>query len=123
MEGEMVFESWSKSNGIFQSSVFEVSGNDTVITEKIRLISLQGEMFYEATVANQNQGKPVLFKLTEITKNEAVFKNELHDFPQLIVYEFLNANNLKTTISGMGKDENKAFDFLFQRIGERGNIE
>lgn len=65
---------------------FMVEGNDTIFTEKITVSSGKEGINYVVIIADQNQGQPVSFLLSENTSNRLVFKNPDHDFPQVIRY-------------------------------------
>jgi len=59
--------------------------------------------------------KPVVFKLTKNSDNEAVFENLQHDFPQRIIYRRESADALFARVEGSEKGVNKAIDFRYKR--------
>lgn len=83
--GYAFYESW-KITGKNTMTGFggAYQGWDTVFRETLKIENIEGNLFYIATVP-ENDG-PVLFKLSSYENNEAVFENTEHDFPQKIVY-------------------------------------
>jgi len=103
---EQVFEKWEKVSATEYSGVnFKVSGSDTTVLEYIQLIETEGTVFYIPSVADQNQGKPIPFKLVSSDSNKVVFQNKAHDFPQLIVYHKISNTSIDAWIEG-GKNGN-----------------
>jgi hypothetical protein len=71
---------------------------------------------YEATVSDQNSGKPVRFKLIGLTDNKMIFFNPEHDFPKKVEYEFLDDNHLLATVGDGKGDLGKTFIIKFTRV-------
>lgn len=109
-----IVERWTvKNDSTLQGeSVFVKPNKDTVPQEKIELTFRNGEWHYTPIVANQNQGKPVSFKLIFIRNNEFVSENPSHDFPQRIAYRRIK-QNLFASIEGKrnGRYGKQNFDF------------
>ena len=96
------FEEWLKVNDhLYRGKGYEVRKNDTLINETIEIVQRENSIFYIPTVADQNDGKPIEFQLVSKNKNELVFENEAHDFPQRIIYERTNAEVIDARIEGM----------------------
>lgn len=83
-------ETWSKtSEGEWTGRGLRVTGADTVLLEILTLRTLKGRWQYIAEVPDQNEGEPVVFDCTDHKRNEIVFTNSRHDFPQRIRYRLI----------------------------------
>lgn len=103
-------EEWKKENdSLFLSECFLVKEKDTIYAETIRLEQIKNELFYIITITNQNDNKPVTFKLTSSTSDYLVFENPTHDFPKKITYKLVNKDSLYAEISGDGRIEGIPF--------------
>ena len=118
LENSTTIEKWEKDGELFKATVYKPIGKEALVSERIRLIERDGEIFYEATVRGQNKEKPVPFKLTESTKDRVVFKNELHDFPQAIAYQFISQDQMVATIEGRLNGKLEKYEFNYSRIKE-----
>lgn len=67
-------------------SVFIRNGTDTIPQESIELSFRNGDWYYMPTVAKQNDGKAIPFKVIFIKGTEFISENPEHDFPQRISY-------------------------------------
>lgn len=111
-----VCEKWKLENDTLLSGVsYEIINNDSAITERIQISFSNGQLFYIPTVANQNDGKPISFVLTQNTDSLFVFENPEHDFPTRISYAFLSENELLATISGEIRGETRSLEFSYLR--------
>ncbi|UPT68721.1 MAG: DUF6265 family protein [Sphingobacteriales bacterium JAD_PAG50586_3] len=90
-------------------------GKDTVFSEQIRMEQHGSDLFYMPTVADQNGGKPVVFKASLHNKKQLIFENPLHDFPQKISYSHPTKDSLVAEISGTEKGQIKSQKFLMVR--------
>lgn len=110
-EGNLT-ETWSQANDstLTGKTVF-MSGNDTLFTETIEIVQVNDSLLYNTKVSNQNQGKAVSFKASDITDKQIVFENPKHDFPQKITYNKISADSLVAEISGRkdGKESKESF--------------
>lgn len=101
-EGNMV-EAWEiKNDSTYAGKTHFIIGTDTVFTETISLEQRGKDVNYVTQMANQNEGKPVAFKMTKANEKQLVFENPTHDFPQKITYT-LKGDSLLAEISGMNK--------------------
>jgi hypothetical protein len=116
MDEHPVIEQWEDAGDLFTGKVYNIIGVDTALTEEIRIIRSDTGIFYEAKVMDQNQGKPVYFKLTAEEKSKIMFENPKHDFPQQILYEISGNDHLEATIQGRNKSEMKTVRFRYSRI-------
>ena len=99
MQNEPIYENWNKNRHFWSGNVMKVEEKDTSILENLSIEILHETIFYRATVINQNNNKPVYFQLIKQEKNHFHFQNLKHDFPQNIIYNFLNDSVLAITIS------------------------
>ncbi|NJO24997.1 MAG: hypothetical protein HC867_03165 [Bacteroidia bacterium] len=109
-------EEWKTSgNDIMKSRSYRVNNNDTVMMETAELLKKGEDIFYIPTVPNQNQGKPVEFKLTSAQNNEYIFENPEHDFPQRIIYNLKSATETEATIDGRINGQYRKMVYRFSK--------
>ena len=95
------FEEWEKvDNNLYRGKGYKIRKNDTTITETIIIVQKGKEVFYIPTVADQNEGKPVEFKLISKGTEKFIFENKNHDFPQRIIYAKNGSNQVDAKIEG-----------------------
>lgn len=93
------FEIWCKVNDtLLEGKGFSVNGGDTTVNETLQLSFAEGEINYTAHVMQQNDGKPISFKLAHAANGLFTFENPEHDFPKGITYKFLKNNKLQITL-------------------------
>lgn len=103
-------EEWKTENdSVLVGESYFINGKDTLFSETIRLEQQENNLFYIVTVPNQNEEKPVEFKLTSSTSDYLVFENPEHDFPKKITYKLVNKDSLYAEISGDGKKQGFPF--------------
>ncbi|WP_395046866.1 DUF6265 family protein [Flavobacterium sp.] len=105
-------ENWTKkSDSTFVGVSYVLVANDTVFYETVVLEQKNDSLFYTVSVKDQNKEKPVSFYLTISSKNELVFENPKHDFPNKIIYTKVAKDSLVAEISGIqnGKEAKEAF--------------
>jgi uncharacterized protein YciI len=83
-----------------------------MVSEYLEIEQRKNELFYTATVLNQNQGKSIEFKLSQ-SDSAYVFENLRHDFPKKIIYQKNSDNELFIQISD-GKQKAFAYRMLKQ---------
>jgi len=104
-ENKENYEQWEKNeNNSFVGSSYKMENGQKVIWENLSIKLLGDEIFYEATVADQNEGKTIQFSLNEETKSYFSFENEKHDFPKKIQYKIVSNDKVEVTVLG-NKDE------------------
>ena len=106
-EWKSISENHLQSRGYFISN-----GTDTVVNERVALEKKGDGIYYTSTVANQNGGQAVPFKLTAVENKSFIFENPQHDFPKRIVYELVSQDSLHAYTDGGGK----RVDFYYQRV-------
>lgn len=105
-------ETWTKLNdSTLTGQTYFVVGKDTVHSESIVLEQKGDSLYYVPTIKNQNEGKPVAFKNTNISDELMIFENKKHDFPQKITYNKISNDSLIAGISGMkdGKENKESY--------------
>lgn len=107
-----VYETWVQmdANKLYGKS-YKVIKQDTMMLETVTIVQEGDQLVYIPKVANQNEGLPVRFPSKLIAKDEMVFENIKHDFPQLISYKRTGKNSLEASISGMkdGQESKRLF--------------
>jgi len=109
-------EEWKVENdSLLLGKSFFIKENDTLFSETVRLVQRGNDLFYIVTVPNQNEEKPVAFKLTSSTSDFLVFENPEHDFPKKITYKLVTKDSLYAEISGDGKSQG----FPFKKVNRK----
>jgi hypothetical protein len=86
---DMVYEeSWSWNDSLLNGQGLIYNNTDTLFTEKLQIVKKLGHWYYGATIADQNDGETVRFKLQKPCTGPYIFQNKKHDFPQTISYTF-----------------------------------
>ncbi len=103
-------EEWKTENdSVMVGTSYFINGKDTLFAETIRLEQKENNLFMIVSVPNQNEEKPVAFKLTSSTSDNLVFENPEHDFPKKITYKLVTKDSLYAEISGDGKSQGFPF--------------
>jgi len=110
-------ETWSRSANGFKGMGAFTAGSDTIFSEKLGLIEEDGDLYYVATVKDQNNGEAVTFPLLNATADQLVFENKEHDFPQKIVYTHYG-DSLIAIISGMKDGQLKTENFRMRKAAK-----
>lgn len=92
---------------------FRVSQGDTLFAERLR-IQVQDDVLYYVADVPHNLDE-VWFKLTRITKDEAVFENPQHDFPKIILYRRESEYKLYMRVEGEENGRPRRLEFFFDR--------
>jgi Domain of unknown function (DUF6265) len=88
-KGGVLVETWKfKDAKTMLGGSMSIVGKDTTVQESVRLFYKDKQFWYESTVPDQNDGKPIAFKMVRAEAGKFVFENPKHDFPQRIVYRF-----------------------------------
>ncbi len=83
---------------------------ETVSSESLRLVEMEGEVFYLAKVAHNPW--PVPFRLVVCDDDRLVFENAGHDFPTRLVYRREGEAGLTVEVSGA---DGEGFSLRFKR--------
>lgn len=117
---QMYVEFWEQSNDTtYKGNSYMLGDGDTLFSEKLSLELRADGIYYIPVTSNQNEQKPVLFKLVKdsvVAANTIVFENKLHDFPQRIVYEHPHPDTIKARIEGMDKGKFRMEAFPMYKI-------
>lgn len=113
----ILIEEWTQqSDSIFTGFSCYIMGGDTLFSEKLRLQQRGQELFFISAVKDQNNAKPVEFKLTSHLPKTLIFENPAHDFPQKISYYHPTADSLVAEISGLKNGKYAAQKFLMGKV-------
>lgn len=108
-------ETWKVSSDteLVGTSVLVSQKAELLFSEKMRIVLRDGELWYTATVSDQNDGKEVSFKFKSNTAGEWIFENATHDYPQRIIYKLKADNQLYARIEGTkdGLLKQEEFDY------------
>ncbi|MCE3259412.1 MAG: hypothetical protein K0S12_1053 [Bacteroidetes bacterium] len=113
------FEIWKKENdSLLTGNGYFIKGKDTLFSEKLELQQKGSDLFYVATVPDQNNGQPVPFRFMEFNKGEYNFVNTEHDFPQRIIYKNPQPDFLCVRIEGTQQGKLRKEDFNFLKVAK-----
>jgi hypothetical protein len=104
--GANEFERWMSHNNTndLTGTSFRIRQGDTLVTEVITLTHYEGAFHYVADVAGDQP--PIDFKITSYDQHSFIAENLEHDFPKLIRYKRVVANDgesIEAAIEGNGK--------------------
>ncbi len=110
-----IYEEWIKVNkDHLQNRGYIIKEGDAVVTERVALTNSKDAIFYTSTVEDQNDQKPIAFKLTASAGHKYVFENPAHDFPRRIVYRLISADSLHAFIDD-GTETGKRMNFYYKK--------
>ncbi len=111
-------ESWQQVNDtLFEGRSVWIQLGDTTVIEQLTLAQTGDSIFYTALVMGQNEGKPIRFRLIELTDSTMLFENRTHDFPNSIRYSIQTSDSLIAIVSGLQQGKETAI-----RIGMRRSL-
>ncbi|HMO13891.1 MAG TPA: DUF6265 family protein [Pirellulaceae bacterium] len=93
-----------------------VVGDQMKSWESLRIIQRETGIEYIAKPSEKSE--ETTFKLTKLTKTEAVFENPDHDFPQRIIYRLIDENSLTARIEGTRDGQTRGMDIPMKRSTE-----
>jgi hypothetical protein len=115
-EDRELYEVWTRVNDtLYSGKSFMIAYQDTVFIETILIQSIGDDIFYIPTVSDQNQGKPIPFKLVSFLNNEFIFENKEHDFPQRICYSNPQSDSLYAYVEGEENGQYHKFEFFLKK--------
>lgn len=113
MEGKESYEKWEKSgDSVFKGKSYKVKDGKESISETLEIKSIDGKIYYLATVLNQNNGATIKFALTSAKDNEFIFENPEHDFPKKLIYKKMSETEMFVRVLG---DGGKGFSFKMMK--------
>jgi len=112
-----LYETWKRTGkDEMQGKSFKLNGKDTLVLENVRLSKSSDGLFYIPTMTDQNEGKPVPFKMIDAKNKTFVFENKEHDFPQRIIYHLVNKDSVHAWIEGTENGKAGRSDYYFRRV-------
>lgn len=109
-------ETWSQENDTtFTAFSFTQIKKETVFAETMALEQKADSLFLTVATANQNDKKPITFKMISSENGKFTFENKRHDFPERIIYTNPAKDSLHAWIEGTVNGEPKKMDFYFSR--------
>jgi len=103
MEDKEVYEVWNLiADNHLKGQSYKITYGIKQITETLEIKNTNNQFIYTATVVGQNDGKGIDFQLNKIDKDTYAFENPKHDFPQKIVYQKLNEEEVFVQVLGEG---------------------
>lgn len=116
--GDLV-EKWVAVNDstLQGKSMMVKAPGDSAVQETIELQWRNKAWFYVPTVQGQNSGKPVVFPIIFLGREEFIAYNPNHDFPQRIAYRKVK-NQLFASIEGKGNGKYSKMNFDFTSTGQ-----
>lgn len=112
----LAYETWEiEKPNLMLGKGYEGTGAETTVQETLRLFVEEGKIIYEATVPDQNEGKPVRFPLVKTSSDGKafIFENPAHDFPQRLVYHFIGNDSLHVRAEDL---TGNGLDFGFRKL-------
>jgi hypothetical protein len=113
-KGEL-YEFWDikEKNNLMLGKSFMVT-KDTMMLEQVELKKEGNEIFYIPTVEENNM-RPVKFMLIRSSINSFTFENKEHDFPQRIIYRFVNNDSIVARIEGTLGGKFRFTEYYYKR--------
>lgn len=109
-------ETWKFENqNAYSGHSFTTVASDTVFEEYMLLRQQGSEVILTVTAVNQNDEKPVDFKMIPSAPGHFTFENKQHDFPKQITYSNPSKDSLYAWIEGVDEGVDKKIDFHFTR--------
>lgn len=103
------FEVWEKNDKqILMGSGIKVENDQERVLETLQIINNQDQIYYIATVSDQNEKKPITFTLNRAVEDVWSFENPNHDFPKKIQYKKVDEHTLYIQVLG---ENDKGFSF------------
>lgn len=109
------YEEWEKGHDKLIGQGYRIKEGKKIDGEKLILINIHGYISYIATVGKQ---QPILFALVENSNNKYVFENKEHDFPQRLIYNFINENSIKVFVEGEMDGKLEKDEYNLTRVKE-----
>ena len=111
-----VNETWKKTKaGMIGKSYRHGKEGKSVLTERIELKLVDNVFNFSVTGYEEGNKGRTTFKLVSVKDQTFVFENKLHDFPQRIIYQNKDKNNLLAWIEGSINGKMKKIEFPYQR--------
>ena len=113
--GKENYEHWDATNDqSMRGAGYSMKSGLPSITEYLEIRKEGATVYLIATVPRQNNGESIRFKLNQVGAKFS-FENPDHDFPQKIVYERLDQDNLQVSLSGKGES---VISYTLERVSK-----
>lgn len=115
MEGQDSYELWTKHGSYYLKGIsYSIKNGQFELSEYLEIRTKGKEIYYGATVLNQNEGKEIEFKLR---KKDSIyyFYNPEHSFPSIIKYHLIKEDKIEVELSD-GCKMNYKFNMLKQKV-------
>jgi hypothetical protein len=108
-------EAWlAPAGGTMLGMSRTVKAGKTVAHEFIRIHALaDGKLAFTAKPSNQAEAT---FPVLRIGKQEIVFENKAHDFPQRIIYRLASPGKLSARIEGTRDGKERGIDYPMTKV-------
>lgn len=118
VETKESYEVWKViSKALLEGKSYKKVDGKEMVTETLSIQEREGELYYQATVPNQNNGETISFILNKANKELLSFENLKHDFPKKIQYKFINKNKILVSVLG-NDDEGFSYHLIKQTSGD-----
>jgi hypothetical protein len=115
-ENSLQFEEWRKTDAeTYRGLGYVIEAGDTTFFESLEVVKVAGVWTYRAQVNAANQGEAIPFTLSRQSSERIEFRNDSHDFPKKIGYEFISDNELQAYIEGPRDGQTIRILFDFKR--------
>ncbi|OIQ23628.1 DUF6265 family protein [Lacinutrix sp. MedPE-SW] len=115
-EEKQSFENWHKTNdSTLKAHSYTIVENDTVFAERVTLQQVDNAVTFTVVAYNQNDNKPVTFRLKPTNNGVFTFENLKHDFPSKISYSNPVKDSIHAWIEGKMDKEPITVDFYYKR--------
>jgi hypothetical protein len=112
-----IYEEWKTvDEQKMEGRSFRVYKKDTTFNETMQIVIEGQDLFYIATVKDQNNGEAVRFKMSDGNSMHMTFENKEHDFPQLIKYQWKQNNHFNAEVSGLIKGKKKSQIYIYNKL-------
>ena len=110
------YENWiQKNDSTLTAYSYTTVLSDTVFQESMMVQQSSDSVYLVVSVPNQNEEKPVTFKLMPKVDKVFTFVNGKHDFPNKITYSNPVKDSIHAWIEGEVDSTYKKMDFYFKR--------
>ncbi len=112
-----IYEEWNLGDTKnYLGNSYKMTYSDTILLENLEIKMERNSIYYISTVIDQNDQKPISFKLVNHTNKTYTFENKLHDYPQRIIYNFINNDSLVAKIEGTKNNKYLHSEFYYSRV-------
>lgn len=112
-----IYEEWSLGdNQNLVGNSYKLKNSDTTLLEDLEIQIKANSIYYISKVVDQNEQKPIYFKLIKSKNNIFVFENKQHDYPQRIIYKFVSNDSLVARIEGSKLNKSLSSEFYYSRV-------